>query len=57
MKYDFSTAQAICNDSRKNTWEVRARGTDGKWWTVSESSEMSFDFAVHLAADMQTHPE
>lgn len=54
MKYDFTTAEAVCNDQQENTWEVRARGTtDAKWWTVSDSSKLTQAEAESEAADMR----
>ena len=49
MKYDWSTAEAVCNDATKDTWEVQARGDDGQMWTVSDSSQMSRDEAEREA--------
>ncbi len=55
LTYDFSTAKPVCIDEQKKSYEVRALGSDGKWWTVSDDGDMSYDFAVHLAADTRTH--
>lgn len=54
FQYDFSTAEAVCNDATADTWEVRAKGSDGKWWTVSDSTKMSMDEATWLAEEMRT---
>lgn len=51
--YDFSTAEAICNDATKNTWEVRAIGSDGNKWCVSDSAEMTEADAEELAQSMR----
>ena len=54
--YDWQTAEAICNDAAKNTWEVRARGLGDKlWWTVSDSAEMTEDQANREAAAMRAN--
>lgn len=53
IDYSFADAEAVCNDSEKDTWEVQATGTDGKTWTVSDSSVMTRDAATALAEDMR----
>ena len=53
MTYKFATATAECNDAIKDTWEVQAKGSDGKWWTISDSSEMTSDDARSLASDLR----
>ena len=54
MEYDFATATAVCNDAVANTWEVRAKGSDGKFWTVSDSSAMTEGEATSLAESMRS---
>lgn len=44
--YKFDTARAVCNDAVNNTWHVEAiRKSDGRYWVISDSSEMSEDQA------------
>lgn len=53
IQYDFSTAEAACNDNGSDTWEVRAKGSDGNWWTVSDSAELCHSEAVWQAEQMR----
>lgn len=56
--YEFSTARAVCNDAEKNTWHVEAiRRSDGTYWVVSESSEMSEDEAEAEANQLRSNNE
>lgn len=51
---DWTTAEAVSTDSRRDDrHEVRARGSDGHWWTVSDSGEMTLADAEALAASMR----
>jgi hypothetical protein len=50
--YDWSTAEAVCNDAQANTWEVRAK-SDEKWWTVSDSTAMDQAAAEEMAASFR----
>lgn len=52
---DWTTAEAVSLDARRDDrHEVRARGSDGHWWTVSDSGEMTLAEAETLAASMRT---
>lgn len=50
---NLSTAKAVCNDNKARAWEVRAIGSDGKWWTVSDRTDMSYNEARSQASDMR----
>lgn len=52
-QYHLSTAKAVCNDQQRDTWEVQALASDGCWWTVSDSSQLSQDEAESQARDMR----
>lgn len=53
INYQWQTARAECNDQQADTWEVRAQDDNGKWWTVSDSSEMSQPEAQIQAESMR----
>lgn len=54
QNYDLTTARAVCNDATKDTYEVQAKGSDGRWWTVSDSSQMTRDEAESMAESMRS---
>ena len=51
---DWTTAEAVSTDAtRDDRCEVRARGSDGRWWTVSDSGQMTLSEAEAMAASMR----